>query len=340
MAIAFSVLSLKRNRSTSNNKESVSKLSKLKSGFSIFTKIGHVKSHHHDQTSDNSRRTSFIGLLQYFRSNEDHKGTYDSDSHYEYNRYHNIKKNQQQEMERNIHTLPINATPKLTSILIKRSGTTPSSLQHIHQQQPIINKRARSYSNATISNMTINSEDLTAKEFADIAGIRILPEEDQRKFSQEGCSEDLIMNTISSLSHYTTSSMFDQESQSIASYTSLQTNSNELKIWDNEFWFHPEVETSRSAMQLQAADLDRKLSISSTKLIEPPILHELRRMGTRNSEKDHCVIKKGRFEIQLGAAIDNIESIVDNNNNDSSTLSFSDPGVLEWKRKGKKPAAT
>lgn len=301
----------------------MSKLSKFKSGFSIFSR---------KESDNNNRRTSFIGLFQYFRSNEDHKGTtYASDSHYEYNQYHNLKKNGQ-EIERNVHTLPINVAPKLTSILIKRSGTTPSSMQHIHQH-PVIHRRGRTYSNATISNMTINSEDLTAKEFADIAGIRILPEEeDPRKFSQEGSSEDVVMTTISSLTHYAGLSIFDAESMS--SYTSIPNNNkNGLKIWDNEFWFHPEVTTSRSVQAQQHADLDRKLSISSIKLIEPPILHELRRMGTRNSEKDHCVIKKGRFEIQLGTD-DIVDAIT---TNDSSTLSFSDPGVLEWKRKGKKP---
>ncbi|KAG2233878.1 hypothetical protein INT48_005219 [Thamnidium elegans] len=275
MTNAFSVLSLKRNRSSSNNnKGPVSKLSKIKSGLSKLT-----NSITHHETLDN-RRTSFIGLFQYFRNNEEQKGIFDSDRHYEYNQYHNIKKNQKkQDMEINIHTLPIHATPKLTSILIKRSGTTPSSLSQ-SKKYNVNPKRTRAYSNATLSNMTINSEDLTAKEFANIA-------------------EDLVMHTVSS--NYTTSSYFQDNS-----FTCCLPTTNELKIWDNKFWFHPEETACRkdtttiTATVSSSSSLDRKLSIKSTS--EPPILHELRRMGTRNSEKDACVIKKGRFEIQLNSS--------------------------------------
>lgn len=337
MTNAFSVLSLKRNRSSSNNnKGPVSKLSKIKSGLSKLT-----NSITHHETLDN-RRTSFIGLFQYFRNNEEPKGTFDSDRHYEYNQYHNIKRNQRkQDMEINIHTLPIHATPKLQSILIKRSGTTPSALSQ-SKKYNVNPKRTRAYSNATLSNMTINSEDLTAKEFANIAGIRILPEqpdgedgedgeeeqvqdqEQERVQEEEGIrkfsTEDLVMHTISS--NYTTSSYFQDNSLTC----SLQTT-NELKIWDNQFWFHPEETSCRKDPTLTSSTvLDRKVSIKSTS--EPPILHELRRMGTRNSEKDACVIKKGRFEIQLNSSLSTSTTI------DQTVL---DRTTIKWKRKEKNP---
>ncbi|KAI8096096.1 hypothetical protein BDF21DRAFT_407450 [Thamnidium elegans] len=340
MTNAFSVLSLKRNRSSSNNnKGPVSKLSKIKSGLSKLT-----NSITHHETLDN-RRTSFIGLFQYFRNNEEQKGIFDSDRHYEYNQYHNIKKNQKkQDMEINIHTLPIHATPKLTSILIKRSGTTPSSLSQ-SKKYNVNPKRTRAYSNATLSNMTINSEDLTAKEFANIAGIRILPEQkDQEQEGQEEqeedeenedggrkfSTEDLVMHTVSS--NYTTSSYFQDNS-----FTCCLPTTNELKIWDNKFWFHPEETACRkdtttiTATVSSSSSLDRKLSIKSTS--EPPILHELRRMGTRNSEKDACVIKKGRFEIQLNSSSVSTPTTTTMTTIDQTSLDR----TIKWKRKEKNP---
>ncbi|KAI9255409.1 hypothetical protein EDC94DRAFT_617582 [Helicostylum pulchrum] len=252
-------------------------------------------------------------------------------------------------MEINIHTLPIHATPKLTSILIKRSGTTPSALSQ-SKKYNVNPKRTRAYSNATLSNMTINSEDLTAKEFANIAGIRILPEQpdgeqeheleeqEQEDGEEEGgrkfSTEDLVMHTISS--NYTTSSYFQDNSLTC----SLQTT-NELKIWDNQFWFHPEETACRKDTTLtstissnststRTSILDRKLSIKSAS--EPPILHELRRMGTRNSEKDACIIKKGRFEIQLNSSV-STPTITTTATTDKTSLDR----TIKWKRKEKNP---
>lgn len=385
MTNAFSVLSLKRNRSTnksfssSHTTEPVTKLSKLKSGFSIFSRK--LLSHHHDHTTNSSTKTKrsstasilIVGLFQYFRSTEDHrisksnsscnssssttelkrKATFDSDRNFEYNHYYNRKNVE----ESNIHALPITTSnSKLTSILIKRSDTNPSypqrSVNQQKQQQQYSSSslskanstmsahRKRSWSNATISNMTINSEDLTAKEFADIAGIRILPEDGNleeeeddnavRKYidQEEDDDEDFIMNTASS--RYTTP---HDNRLSFISYASLASHStsSKLKIWDNEFWLNPEVVTatttaaasvnsrSNSAnikeMATEASNastipninsLERSSSvtIATTKKVvviddEPPILHELRRISSE--KKEHCVIKKGRFEIQLGA---------------------------------------
>lgn len=320
MAIAFSVLSLKRNRS--NSKESVSKkFSKLKSGFSIFSS----NRKKNDIPDNTNQRRPF--LFQYFRGQEEPKNYYANDRHYEYNRYHHLKE------ERNMHTLPTHVAPKLTSILIKRSGTTPSCIQHM----PI---RKRTCSNATISNMTINSEDLTAKEFADIAGIRILPEEEQEDLA--GDIEQVVPPAAVASRKLTVEKEDEIMESSMRSISDTMKESPSFKIWDNAFWCLPEVDISRPI-----PELDRKTSITSNNaknLNEPPILHELRRMGTHKSEKDanSCVIKKGRFEIQLALLDTPSIAVVDNTtitlNND--TLSFSDPGVVEWKRKGKKPTTS
>ncbi|CAO3615318.1 unnamed protein product [Mucor hiemalis] len=364
MAIAFSVLSLKRNRSTSKahsftNVEPVSKLSKLKSGFSLFSRI----------TQSLSQEDKRSGLFQYFRNNsnsDNDRKAYDNDRHFEHNQYYSAKKSDHE--KRNIHTLPTATTQKLTGILIKRSGTNPTTIAFKHYEPENSHQfstgrgRRRTYSNATISNMTINSEDLTAKEFADIAGIRILPEEEntieddieviegcrrdvdneQRKFSQD---EDIVMNNATISSRYTNDRL---SVLSCTSFQSYSTQSNKLKIWDNEFWFHPEVPVATASritaskttvLSMSDSGLNRKLSTRSTRLAEPPILHELRRMNTTGNDSNF--IKKGRFEIHLGNAVDGGDSITSNtdentNNTDSSTLSFSDTGVLEWKRKGKK----
>ncbi|KAG2198844.1 hypothetical protein INT47_000760 [Mucor saturninus] len=346
MAIAFSVLSLKRNRS--NSKESVSKkFSKLKSGFSLFGS----NRKKHEVTDNTPRRTS---LFQYFR-NHDMGGQakdYAGDRHYEYNRYHHLKE------ERNMHTLPTHVAPKLTSILIKRSGTTPSCIQHIHQHTPM---RKRTCSNATISNMTINSEDLTAKEFADIAGIRILPEEEAEE--AEEAEDKAAASAVASFEAATAASrkLTAEEDDTMESSSSCMEESLSFQIWDNAFWFLPEVKESRPT-----AHLDRKASVASNakNLIEPPILHELRRMGTHKSEKDNtsCVIKKGRFEIQLALLDTPPPSVIDvpsvshhhhhhqhqqnqqhqqqQHQQQHDTLSFSNSNVVEWKRKGKKPLST
>ncbi|KAI9354925.1 hypothetical protein BD770DRAFT_411938 [Pilaira anomala] len=317
--MTFSVLSLKRNRSSSHNDRAVSsKLSKIKSGLSKLTSS--IITHPQQEPISDTRRTSFIGLFQYFRpvsstqqqQQQQQQGTtnlFDHDRHYEYTHYHNR------------HTLPTHTTPKLTGILIKRSDTTPTSTTH-HKQT---NKRSRAQ-----SNLTVNSEDLTAKEFANIAGIRILPEitttssleqqqQQQRKFTI--VDEDLELNTIAS-NYYTTLSL------------------NEFNIWDNQFWshphphhphHHPEVQQPQQQQQQQQQD-DRDLLPSSI-IVDPPILHELRRMGTTEKE---FVIKKGRFEIQLNSTTTTTNNN-NNNNNNITTTRTEGASFIQWKRKEKLP---
>ncbi|OAD08488.1 hypothetical protein MUCCIDRAFT_76610 [Mucor lusitanicus CBS 277.49] len=286
MTNAFSsVLSLKRNRSTSTSKahsvgssEPVSKLSRLKSGLNIFSKISDAITQHqqdHQQFNHYTKRTSFIGILQYFRNDQDtrnksrlrRKATYDSDGYYEYHQYHqklNRKQTDARQAERNIHTLPTPQVKKLTSILIKRSGTNPMSQQQQqqHQQLTKVSSRRSNATHVSASNITINSEDLTAKEFADIAGIRILPENDigeedeerydedpdslieiERKFSNgTSTDDDIHMHTVSTASKSYLDYLDEHHRLSVISYVSLQSysTSSKPKIWDNEFWLNPE----------------------------------------------------------------------------------------------------
>ncbi|CAO0794816.1 unnamed protein product [Mucor circinelloides] len=350
MTNAFSVLSLKRNRSTSTSKahsvgssEPVSKLSRLKSGLNIFSKISDAIAQHQQDGQFNSytKRTSFVGILQYLRNDQDarnksrlrRKATYDSDGYYEYHQYHqklNKKQTDARQAERNIHTLPTPQAKKLTSILIKRSGTNPMSQQQQQQpqqyhHQPQLTKVSSRRSNAThvsTSNITINSEDLTAKEFADIAGIRILPEDDsgeeeerydddpdnliaiERKFSNgTSTDDDIHMHTVSTTSKSYLDYLDEHHRLSVISYVSLQSysTSSKPKIWDNEFWLNPEehhhyqqqskMSRSNSAATHRSIHTTSNESTAKRRLdrkpstvvvVEPPILHELR---TRNSEK-------------------------------------------------------
>jgi hypothetical protein len=262
MTNAFSVLSLKRNRSTSTCKstsEPVSKLSRLKSGFSIFSKFT-TQPHQHSTKKNENKHNSFIDFFnQYFRTIDGtvhnhsrlrRKNTYESDKNYEYNQYRREarKKKLALNAERNVYTVP---TPKkLKSILIKQSAI------------PIRNAN----NSATL---TTHSEDLTAKQFADIAGIHILPELDDAMSSQ-------IDDPITVISHVS------------------QRSEVQPKIWENDFWHTPEETVSRNNSLRREPVLDSGPYCS----VEPPILHELRRMGTCGSDKSG-VIKKGRFEIHL-----------------------------------------
>lgn len=363
---AFSVLSLKRNRSTSTThtkanscSEPVSKLSKLKSGFSIFSKITNVISLQHDQDTNyeqkKSKRASWIDLLQYFRAGNGgarrrqsrlrRNATYDSDSYYEYHNYY--KKNAQQ-IERNTHTSPTTHTKKLNSILIKQSGSNPQQQPLQHQLTKVSSRVSNTHT--SVSNITVNSEDLTAKEFADIAGIRILSEteddpiDEERKVSGNsssnmiGFTEDTHLRTVS-----TGKSFLDDEQYSVVSCISAQDS--KPKIWDIDFWKNPDdiyhhVNQSQSTTP-KPVNNKQQQSVKSTHVVtvEPPILHELRRMSTRNNDnkldssvQQHYVIKKGRFEIQLGD-IDSSLSNMTTSTNDSANQQTD--GVLEWKRKRK-----
>ncbi|KAF1803680.1 hypothetical protein FB192DRAFT_1277133 [Mucor lusitanicus] len=231
--------------------------------------------------------------------------------------------------------------------------------QQQHQQLTKVSSRRSNATHVSASNITINSEDLTAKEFADIAGIRILPENDIGEEDEESYLDYLD----------------EHHRLSVISYVSLQSysTSSKPKIWDNEFWLNPEEhhhyhQSSRMSRSNSTAThrsnhttphepttakklLDRKPS--TVVVVEPPILHELR---TRSSEKkadqnSHCVIKKGRFEIHLGdgnstsgesSCILPTTTASDHSDHQqtatTTTNTASSEGVLEWKRKRKDQA--
>ncbi|KAI8890483.1 hypothetical protein K501DRAFT_281794 [Backusella circina FSU 941] len=313
MTNAFSVLSLKRNRSTSTCKtsssstgEPVSKLSRLKnSGFSIFSKLSNSthNTKNKNESNTSSKHHSFIDFFnQYFRSidgtvhNNSHlrrKNTYESDKNYEFNHYRREarKKKLALNAERNVYTVP---TPKkLKSILIKH-GHSRSVLTTMADASLVAETSIPiRYSNT----LTTNSEDLTAKEFADIAGIRILSED-----QHQSETEDSIMHSISSR----TPSSFGQSSTddhhlTVVSHASLASRGDiQPKIWDNDFWLNSEENSSRAVSRNNSTrrDMLEPVLESGANMVEPPILHELRRMGTCGSDKSG-VIKKGRFEIYL-----------------------------------------
>ncbi|KAF1801105.1 hypothetical protein FB192DRAFT_1260127, partial [Mucor lusitanicus] len=152
------------------------------------------------------------------------------------------------------------------------------------------------------SNITVNSEDLTAKEFADIAGIRILSEDDDHDFEHD--NEDSLMRR--KIYEYDASSLFEQQ---------------EPQIWDQDFWQRPGGGEEGATLP----------TTSSNSIVEPPpILHELKRNSQYNmAVNQDTFIKKGRFEIHLNSARSSnvIESI-------AAAPKIQRPdAVVEWKRK-------
>ncbi|KAI8075481.1 uncharacterized protein B0P05DRAFT_588513 [Gilbertella persicaria] len=142
-------------------------------------------------------------IFNYFcKTNTHDRSIFESDGYYEYQAFYRNKKS---------------TDKQLTGILINETW------------------------NPQQSTITVNSEDLTAKEFADIAGIRILPE-NEREFTM-----DSMLVTMSS------------------KRTSISTCSiKQPHIWDSEFW------TPQSIM----LPLSRNNS-------NPPILHELRQTNNK-----------------------------------------------------------
>ncbi|KAI8366268.1 hypothetical protein BD560DRAFT_425047 [Blakeslea trispora] len=152
------------------------------------------------------------------------------------------------------------------------------------------------------SDITIHSEDLTSKEFADMVGIQILSEsiDDRQKVktpsliatSSKISSSTLLKESDGSSMFYPTSDILSLDDEEDHEEEMDET----IQIWDNGFWQHP----NKSANE----------TLSS--------LHDMIRYdGT-------MCIKRGRFEILL---TDNCTS--------SATIppKRSDRMVLEWKRR-------
>lgn len=256
MTNTFSVLSLKRNRS--NNKESKfnSILNKLANSFN---------SHHKKRKPEQQhiqRRSSISALFDYFRSSEEQNNEehpFANDALFEHNRY---------KQQKEISSQPLSNS----SILINNHKKKPAHIHHRHTQSAITarsatrKKHIRHYSHVSCissSNITVNSEDLTAKEFADIAGIRILSEEEDEQVGSKICT---FCGTDELPSLIVNNSVIKSSNSSV-----YNSDEEDPQIWDDNFWQKP----------------------SSSSLLEPPpILHELKRYND-------TYIKKGRFEIHL-----------------------------------------
>ncbi|KAI9337197.1 hypothetical protein BD770DRAFT_415665 [Pilaira anomala] len=204
------------------------------------------------------------------------------------------------------------------SILIDYFRTEEPNIHHRHTNStPVIptnyRKKAqhiRHYSHVSCissSNITVNSEDLTAKEFADMAGIRILSENEEVTQEQHDCERQEKICTFcgdddSRLPSLIVTSRISNNSSMIRS-SSIYSNeeeedkaSIEPQIWDNQFWTRP----------------------GQQYCIMPPILHELK-------NNQDTFLKKGRFEIYLSSST---------HTTTSSSLPLPTP-VYEWKRKAR-----
>ncbi|KAI8138180.1 hypothetical protein BJV82DRAFT_583068 [Fennellomyces sp. T-0311] len=159
-------------------------------------------------------------------------------------------------------------------ILVKHRHT--ASLQYSSPHMPL-HRRSRStathirhYSHVSYissSNITAHSEDLTAKEFADIAGIKILPEDDNQSQHNELTVEETHNDQVS----------LDEECLSVKS-----SGLSALKptIMDDAFWRNESAST-KSSDEEDIPPLARLL---------PPLPPQRK------------VIKKGRFEIHVESA--------------------------------------
>ncbi|KAG2233601.1 hypothetical protein BDF21DRAFT_428203 [Thamnidium elegans] len=293
MTNAFSALSLKRNRSTPSKKESKfnAMLNKLTSSFHTNKKRRHT-----------DRRSSLSIFIDYFRTEETQDHLFANDALFEHNRYQ-----QQKKQPKCILSPPTNNNnnnkPTSTSILV---NNTKKPINHRHTNStPVIpttarrnnNKsHARHYSHVSCissSNITVNSEDLTAKEFADIAGIRILSEQDEQVTHRcdekicTFCGDNDRLPSLIVTSRISNSSMIRSSDNSSIYYGPEEEE--EPQIWDNQFWTRPGNQQEM-----------------------PAILHEL-----KNNQDTY--LKKGRFEIHLSSS-------------SMASLPLPAP-VYEWKRK-------
>lgn len=294
MTNAFSALSLKRNRKKESKFNAM--LHKLTSSFHTNKKRRHT-----------DRRSSLSTFIDYFRTEDttqDHP--FANDALFEHNRYKQQKNlnNNNNNQPKCILSPPTNSTAA-ASILVKKNPI----INHRHTNStPITTKKKsqhiRHYSHVSCissSNITVNSEDLTAKEFADIAGIRILSE-DEEILPNHTCLEKICtfcgdndrMPSLIVTSRISNSSMI-RGSDNSSIY--CPPEEEEPQIWDNQFWRKPGQET----------------------IMMPPILHELK-------HHQDTFLKKGRFEIHLSSAI--------------NVLPPTQQPVYEWKRKSRPQVIT
>ncbi|GAA5816409.1 hypothetical protein MFLAVUS_011511 [Mucor flavus] len=298
MTNAFSALSLKRNRSAPSKKESKlnAMLNKLTSSFHTNKKRRHT-----------DRRSSLSIFIDYFRTEETQDHSFANDALFEHNRYQQQKKQPKCILSPPTINNNNNNKPTSNSILVN----TKKPINHRHTNStPVIptatrknnnNKsHVRHYSHVSCissSNITVNSEDLTAKEFANIAGIRILSEQDEQVTHRcdekicTFCGDNDRLPSLIVTSRISNSSMIRSSDHS-SIYCASDAQEDEPQIWDNQFWQRP----------------------GDQRDMMPAILHELK-------NNQDTFLKKGRFEIHLSS---------------SSMASLPLPApVYEWKRKAR-----
>lgn len=390
MANTFSALSLKRHRSAGATSKKESKLNaminRLANSFHNNTNNNNKKRKQFTNTSGNvNRRSSLSAIIDYFRSSEeqDEQNPFANDAWFEQNRYKQQKKTNNASAIHNEHvsSLPINNNKNNTGILMKHKSPNASLFNTKPQQQRYHHRHTQSTQSAittatarrkkashirhyshvsciSASNITVKSEDLTAKEFADIAGIRILSEDDDNDFENDNeyslirkkictfCGDEendipsliitsnrmLRNNDINNSSVYNRSEIMiddDEEEQDEDLQEYDDSMFEEPQIWDQDFWQRP-------GQTEELPEPASKATTSNANTIEqPPILHELKRNSQYNMTLNQdTFIKKGRFEIHLNSTAPNnmIESIAAApkiQRPDASSV------VVEWKRKSK-----
>ncbi|KAI8642293.1 hypothetical protein BD408DRAFT_186133 [Parasitella parasitica] len=383
MTNSFSALSLKRDRSASASAKKESKLN------AIFSRLANSfysnKKRKPFSTVENvNRRSSLSAIIDYFRPSDeqdDQQHPFANDAWFEQHRYNQQKKTNNASTLHDEHVSPSPKTTQgSTGILMKHKSpnaslfnTKPHQQRYHHRhtqstQSAITTTRrkkahhVRHYSHVSCisaSNITVNSEDLTAKEFADIAGIRILSEDDDHDFENDSegsllkkkicafCGDE--ENDIPSLvitpcrtntSIYNKSEILMDDDQDLdkdaAEYSSMVEQ--DPQIWDQDFWQRPGE--SPPLPPLSQELIQKTNTFISTSIEPPPILHELKRNSQYNMALNQdTYIKKGRFEIHLNSAASSnnmIESIAAAPKIQRPDAS---PVVVEWKRKTK-PANT
>ncbi|KAI8993393.1 hypothetical protein BDB01DRAFT_776164 [Pilobolus umbonatus] len=243
MTNSYYSFSLKKERSSSNKQ----------SRFNVF--LNKITS-----TFSQKKNHPMNELMDYFRTDEKHTKIRVNDSFYEYSRYQQQKSRSLNEalllstMTTNdsqiipshskYHASSINTT---NGILINPSLHTTSNMSFMtDSKKSKKSKHKRHYSHISCissSNITVNSEDLTAKEFADIAGIKILSEYELNNECSEPNSVDNRRKSIRRCVFCDNDDIDDSKQPFIVTFhSSIDSIDNQLDepdIWDNSFWEHP-----------------------------------------------------------------------------------------------------
>ncbi|KAI7882411.1 hypothetical protein K492DRAFT_59417 [Lichtheimia hyalospora FSU 10163] len=187
-----------------------------------------------------------------------------------------------------------NTSTTMTPTATATTTTKKANRVRSKSSSSISSKRGHHIRHKSSSNITVNSEDLTAKEFADIAGIRILDDA-----SLSCCDNDAIMHTTCTSTRSSLQGRDYSHHRSMRSAASCSLLRPTPHIWDAEFWNNPDASCSKTI-----SNNDR----NSIKQQQQPLQEWGRRRSTSNDSSrsrsaiNNCVIKKGRFEICLETA--------------------------------------